>query len=239
MDPSGGAGILADIKTFEALGAHGLGVCTALTFQNHAEWNGITWMDRDTIQNQVNSIIPMYPIKAVKIGIIQNLEVLNEVLSRTRESEPDMQVVWDPVLSSTTGFHFHKRLDWEKLYDICAAVDVITPNVEEITVLGGHAPWEESAAAFSRVCAVLVTGHSQGDGKVCDILVKDGHRREFTRPGIPAGGKHGSGCVLSSALAAFLAQGHDLEGACEKAGAYVHRFLKSSESMLGYHYANR
>src|ERR1700729_4382873 len=98
FDPSGGAGILADIKTFEAQQTLGLGVCSALTYQTENTFEGVTWVNKDTIIKQLAPLLKAYSIDYVKIGLIENMEVLNSIIDYLLGKNPSMRIIWDPIL---------------------------------------------------------------------------------------------------------------------------------------------
>ena len=108
FDPSGGAGILADIKTMEALQVQGFGVATSLTYQNENAFLGLHWISLERIIAQLKPLISIYPISVVKIGLIESPTVLQGLLNYLKENLPSVRIVWDPILRASAGFDFHK-----------------------------------------------------------------------------------------------------------------------------------
>ncbi|MFC1584641.1 PfkB family carbohydrate kinase [Fibrobacterota bacterium] len=228
LDPCAGAGLAADLKTFEGMDVHGLCVCTALTYQNHKNFNGITWTSKPAMKKQLTPLLDEYPISSVKVGIIEGLRSLEYMLSLIKKSCPQAPVIWDPVLKASAGFAFHKKLNEKKLERLCRSADIITPNGDEARALGGFSSLEKSAKYLSDSCAVLVTGVRQRKTGISDMLYYQGRITRFSRKRLVHGDRHGSGCVLSAALAASLALGNDLESACRKAGNVARGYIKGS-----------
>jgi hydroxymethylpyrimidine/phosphomethylpyrimidine kinase len=106
-DPSGGAGITSDIKTFEAHGLYGVSVCTAITVQNDRNFKQCTWIPRDTIIAQIEILFERYQIDTVKVGLVQSWAILVVILEKLHALNPKIKVVLDPILKATAGFDFH------------------------------------------------------------------------------------------------------------------------------------
>ncbi len=225
-DPCGGAGVLADIKTFEQIRVQGLAVATAVTWQNDSRFDGLRWLSAEELFKQLEPLRE-YPVKAVKIGLIQDIDCLKELLSWLKASYPLAKIVWDPVLKATAGFAFHDYTTIEM--GIRAMVDLITPNLFEYEKLFG-----QDDKSFDR--AVLIKGGHGGNNPGSDILVENGLETiiegELFADKVD---KHGTGCVLSSAITAALAKGHTLKEACSIGKNYVEKFIKSNSGNLGYH----
>ncbi|HEV7229950.1 MAG TPA: hydroxymethylpyrimidine/phosphomethylpyrimidine kinase [Bacteroidia bacterium] len=236
FDPSAGAGILADIKTFEAMRVYGLGVCTAITYQNEASFAGLTWISLNDIIRQIDVLMDKYDFRQLKIGLIQSLDVLHDLLMHLRAKRPGLFIIWDPILKASAGFDFHSKPDAAKLEQVCKQIDLITPNLPEALALGSAESAELNAASLSAFCNVFLKGGHHPDKAGDDFLfLKNGKRISFKSAGNKIFPKHGSGCILSSAIAARLAKGADLEKACLLAKEYTLEVLESNESLLGYH----
>jgi Hydroxymethylpyrimidine/phosphomethylpyrimidine kinase len=227
FDPSAGAGILADCKTFEQHKVYGLGVCSALTVQNDRAFFSIQWLSARQIMEQLQPL--SFNIIACKIGIIESLQTLLEITSFLKHRNPSIKIVWDPVLKASAGYSFHHKIAVHQLEQVLSSIDLITPNFNE---------WQHLQAISSNAfpCAVLLKGGHRPDETGVDTLYENG--REITIPnGIKkASPKHGSGCVLSAAITAQLALGLSLQQACAKSKQYIETFLNSNESLLGYHH---
>src|ERR1700756_3795867 len=108
FDPSGGAGILADVKTFESNKVYGLGVISANTFQNDEEFNRVDWIPAEKIIEQISILQKRFEFEYVKIGLIENLEVLNKIIEHLKLPTANYRLIWDPILKASAGFEFHK-----------------------------------------------------------------------------------------------------------------------------------
>jgi hydroxymethylpyrimidine/phosphomethylpyrimidine kinase len=237
FDPSAGAGVLADVKTLEANGVYGLAACTALTVQNDVAFERVGWVPLAEIQDQLRLLLARFTIGFVKIGLIKSLRVLRELIDWLKARNPNVQIVWDPVLKATAGYEFHARPEAALLQAICRELALLTPNQPEALRLLPTATAEEAAEMLAAWCPVLLKGGHADGALATDVLLMGGDiRHEFTAPRLPHGAKHGSGCVLSAAVLARLALGDDLPAACRAGKAYTATFLGSNDSLLGYHF---
>lgn len=236
-DPSAGAGLAADLKTMEMAGAYGLGVCTALTFQDENRFIGLEWVEWANLEKQLAPLAETYPIKAVKIGLVQNLDSLEKILAYVAANFPKAFTVWDPILKASAGFEFHGDLEMAKLHALLPQIGLLTPNRPEALQLCPQASGAENAAEIlSRYCPVLLKGgHSESDRAV-DILFKGENRIMFESARLKGFAKHGTGCCLSSAVAARIALGDPLPDACDWAKNYVRELIGSNTGGLAYHY---
>ncbi|MEW6468512.1 MAG: hydroxymethylpyrimidine/phosphomethylpyrimidine kinase [Bacteroidota bacterium] len=237
FDPSGGAGVLADIKTFEANKCLGLGVVTGLTFQNEDEFEGVKWLETEEIIRQMDVLLRKYKIEFVKIGMIKNLVELNRLISGMTSLIPSLKIVWDPVIKASAGFTIHSTVERDKVNEVCKSIFMLTPNIDEIKTLAGGQDEMKAAKALSQYCHVFLKGgHSEADKGRDHLFTKEGKQFSFRPKKIAAHGKHGSGCVLSSAITARLALGRKLNRACLEGKDYVTRFLNSNKTLLGFHH---
>lgn len=235
-DPSGGAGILADIKTFEANKTYGLGVISANTFQNDREFISLDWMPLEKISAQLQVLAKRFPVSLIKIGLIQSLEALAQVIAVCRKLWPDCKIIWDPILKASAGFRFHAEINKTQLQKVLREIFLVTPNMPEAQHLAGNGSASENAKELSAYCHVLLKGGHAAEKTGYDrLFTHDGKEHSFRPKEKNVSQKHGSGCVLSAALAAQLAKGETLHRACLIAKEYTSRFLKSSETLLGYH----
>ncbi|MFY9151484.1 MAG: bifunctional hydroxymethylpyrimidine kinase/phosphomethylpyrimidine kinase, partial [Prolixibacteraceae bacterium] len=132
FDPSGGAGILADIKTFEANQVCGMGALSALTFQNDILFEGLKWIEADEILQQVAVLQKRFEFSVIKIGLIRDLEVLKVVVKAVKKVQPGILIIWDPIVKASAGFQFHGSFEREQLFSVLENIDLITPNTEEV-----------------------------------------------------------------------------------------------------------
>jgi hydroxymethylpyrimidine/phosphomethylpyrimidine kinase len=235
FDPSGGAGVLADIKTFEQLGVYGFGVTTAITFQTDSMFKGLEWLDKKSIKKQLYPLLKNYKIKFVKIGLIRDLKLLEELLELLKAYNKKIKIIWDPVLKASAGYDFHKKISRKHLPHIFKAVDMITPNWEEIVALSGEEDPVKGAIKISEWCNVYLKGGHSVETPATDMLWINKHLDILHPETITELEKHGTGCILSSAIVANLALGHGWRRSCELAKTYTLRILLSNETNLGYH----
>ena len=238
FDPSAGAGVLADVKTFEQHQVYGFAISTANTIQTENEFVAIQWTDLDFVLQSVQTIFNSYDIKAVKMGIAPSLEYLREIILTVKKLSPETKIVWDTVLKSTTEFDFLTIENQATLIEILKEIHLITPNYDEILQLSSkEINAETTAVLLSKYCPVLLKGGHKPDEIGIDYLYLENEFFRFhpkTKKEIFE--KHGSGCVLSSAITANLAIGQNLKTACEKAKTYTENYLLSTPSKLGHHY---
>lgn len=235
-DPSGGAGIQADLKTFAALGCYGMAAITALTAQNTQGVTGVHVPDAAFIGKQIDAIFADIEVHAVKIGMLATGEVVATVADRLRFHNA-RKIVLDPVLVATSG----DSLGAPDVVDAMIAhlfplAAVITPNLPEAIRLADAEPPAQRAEpeALARALhrkgahAVLVKGGHASAAQATDTLFDGGQVRTFTAPWIETKNTHGTGCTLSSAIAANLAKGHELADAIAAAKAYLTAALEHS-----------
>lgn len=240
FDPSGGAGVLADIKTFEQHKVLGAGVVTGLTFQNDSEFEGIKWMEANEILKQIDILLSKYKIGFIKIGMVQNLDILSTILKNPKFAM-NSKFIWDPVLKASAGFEIHKSFEKEKLISVLKNIFLLTPNMDEIKKLSGEQDEMKGAKELSVHCNIFLKGgHAKAEEKNSNLgkdflFTTEGKVFPFKAKHISTIGKHGSGCVLSSAIAANLANGNNVQRSCLKAKDYVTKFLMSNKTLLGYH----
>ncbi|HEV7870436.1 MAG TPA: bifunctional hydroxymethylpyrimidine kinase/phosphomethylpyrimidine kinase [Modestobacter sp.] len=213
-DPSGGAGIQADLKTFSALGAYGTAVLTALTAQNTRGVTGVHAVPAAFVGEQLRTLLEDVTVHATKLGMLGTADVVLEI-ARVLASMPLGPVICDPVMVATSG----DRLIDEAAIDAVRTVllpvtDLITPNVPEAAALLDVAPAttvEELAPQASALLAlgpgaVLLKGGHLGGAESVDVLVTAAGVVEFRRPRVRTTSTHGTGCTLSSAIAALAAR---------------------------------
>ncbi len=223
LDPSGGAGIAADIGAIAAQGAHALPVVTALTVQDNNHVHEVVPVDAGLIARQAVLLIERFAVKAVKIGIPgnrANAEAIAAVLALLRARDPALPVVLDPVLASGHGERLGHGDALHALAPLLALATVLVPNLPEARALG-PVPCPH----------VLVTGGHGAAGAVRNSWHgAGGALRSWSWPRLP-GQFHGSGCTLAAAIAARLACGDGVEQALARAQAYCHGALAQSFSI--------
>jgi hydroxymethylpyrimidine kinase/phosphomethylpyrimidine kinase len=237
FDPCSGAGVTSDIKTFEQHKVYGLGAVTAITYQNESNFEGVKWLSSDEIINQLEPLADRYSPKAIKIGLIESASTLSLVLDWIKKNWPQAFIIWDPILKASAGFQFHTHLH-QRIHELIKnRVHLLTPNLPEYQKLFGDT--NALQLALSLNTSILVKGgHSKGN-TVCDSLYRNGNDECFKIESQKVTGdwqKHGTGCMLSAAIAAEIALGQSLEAACTSAHFYVKKIIASNNSLLGFHY---
>lgn len=230
LDPSGGAGFIADVRVVTALGARPVGVVTALTVQNTTGATRCDALDATLIRDQLDFLLTDVEVRAIKIGLVGSPAIagaFGRALDLTRAP-----VVWDPVANPSRGDVGFGETTLEDLLDQLAPhLALLTPNRGELETLAGRGRLDDLDAAVAaaarlankRRTAVLVKSGHFPEAAATDVLVTpDGGRELLPGTQIPDGEYvHGTGCALSSAIATYLARGQELVDACRAAKAFV------------------
>lgn len=226
-DCSGGAGIQADLKTMTVNGVYAMSAITALTAQNTTGVAGILEVTPDFLKQQIDMIFDDIRPDAVKIGMVSSSALIRVIAERLRFYRAE-NIVVDPVMVATSGSALMKNDAVETLIDqLLPLATLVTPNIPEAQVLSGMSieTEEEMEAAARKIgdachCAVLVKGgHNINDAN--DLLYTDGKLQWFYGKRIDNPNTHGTGCTLSSAIAANLAKGYPLTQSVQKAKEYI------------------
>jgi hydroxymethylpyrimidine/phosphomethylpyrimidine kinase len=240
FDPSGGAGVLADIKTFEQHKVYGFAINTANTIQTENEFLEIQWTDLNFVLRSIQILFKTHPVKGVKIGIIPSLDYLKTIVFEIKKLSPETKIIWDTVLKSTTQFDFITIENQTILTDVLQKIDLITPNYDEIIRLSSEEIKPNRIAEnLSRYCAVLLKGGHNPEEIGVDYLYSEKEVFRLKPKNILAFEKHGSGCVLSSAITANIALKQDSKTACTNAKKHIEIYLQSNQTKLGYHYVQQ
>ncbi|MDV6168783.1 bifunctional hydroxymethylpyrimidine kinase/phosphomethylpyrimidine kinase [Flavobacterium sp. DG1-102-2] len=241
-DPTGGAGIQADLKTFAALGCYGMSVVTALVAQNTCGVREIHSIPPDFVRAQLLAVLEDIRPDAIKIGMVHSVELVNVIADVLKEYQ-DIPVIFDPVMISTSGHRLIEKDTIEaiktKLFPLAA---LITPNMDEASLLAGMQvktlqDMQTATVAIMDMkpgALLLKGGHLQSD-IITSILVNQvGFIKTFESQKIITNNMHGSGCTLSSAIASFMARGYSLEDAVANAQEYVHNaILYAADAVCG------
>ncbi len=232
-DPSGGAGIQADIKTISALGGYAMAAITALTIQDTVKVYDTHPVAADIVAAQVKAVIDDIRPDAIKLGMMGSAETLTQ-LATIFTDHKDIPLIVDPVILSTSGHALLDDAGIEVLIsDIFPHIDLLTPNLTEAALLSGMDNIDDKQdmtragekIVAKGVKAVLVKGgHLPGD-ILTDILVTPEYICEFSSPKISTRNTHGTGCALSSAIATGIGQGMALKEAVGRAHIYVHKAI--------------
>lgn len=227
-DPSGGAGLTADVKTFEQHKVYGFSVCTANTVQTENKFFAINWLNADLVIIQLETLLKEYPIEFFKIGIIENGELLLRVLDCIEKYSKKPFIIWDPILSASAGTGFHNSV--EGIDEILSRVGLVTPNLKEAELLfGGNIPTSASV--------LLKGGHGVGENSN-DLLFQEGEEQVLKGKRFSDFDKHGTGCILSAAILSNLALGLSVHEACLKGKEYLTKALISNSTLLAFHHSN-
>jgi hydroxymethylpyrimidine kinase/phosphomethylpyrimidine kinase len=228
LDPSGGAGFIADTRVISELGGRPCGVITALTVQNTTGVVGSHPCDPEVVGHQLAFLLTDIQVKATKIGMIGTAEIARAIANALQLS--DARVVWDPVMYPSRGDqHLSDDHHAEAMHALKPHLTLVTPNKHELFMLTGlPTGTPEMAEAAGRELAkrldtaVLVKGGHFGGDESIDLLLTATSRDELRGPRIEGGEDiHGTGCALSSAIAAYLAHGRELVEACTLGKQYV------------------
>lgn len=235
FDPSAGAGLLADTKTLEQHQIYALNVCTAITVQNDVQFEQVIWQDLSLIKQQISLLFQRFQPKVCKIGLIENWAILHGIIDYVLSLAPSMQIVLDPIFRASAGFTFHAQTHWEYLAPILSKITLITPNLPELEAICQGEDKETVLYRMSQDCAVLLKGGHATIDKGTDYLYQYHRVQALPPPTVAKYEKHGSGCVLSAAIAANLAKELPLWQSCQNAKVYMANFLNSNPTLLGYH----
>jgi hydroxymethylpyrimidine/phosphomethylpyrimidine kinase len=229
-DSGGGAGIQADLKTFQAHGVHGTSVITAVTAQNTRAVTGVHGIPTSQIHAQIAAVLDDFRIAAWKTGMLADARTIRAVAGRM--AGVSIPYVMDPVMISTSGAALLQPSAVSALRErLLPLARLVTPNLPEAAALGGRQI--RRAGDLERIArdlladgagAVLIKGGHQHGALVVDRLFSDGELYEFVHPRLARNG-HGTGCTLAAAITANLGLGRHLVKACAAATDYVHAAL--------------
>ncbi len=234
-DCSSGAGIQADLKTFQHFHVHGLTAVTCVVSETARIVRDVHPVPAEMVSDQIALLLDGFPVAAAKTGMLFSAEIVRMVAARFKP-HPEIQLVVDPVMIATSGASLLETAAVEayktQLFPIAR---LITPNLPEAEALLGEripdeAAMEPAARRLSATygCAVLLKGGHLKTPECVDLLVDQGEAYRFTEERIPVSGSHGTGCSLSAAITAALAQGETLSWAVELAKNYLGEILRQS-----------
>ena len=237
-DPSGGAGIQADLKTISALGGYAAAAISAITVQNTLGVQSVTPVDASVVASQIRAVMEDLHPQAIKMGMTGSEETIQAIAEALRPY-PKCPTVLDPVMASTSG---HRLMPPSAIHTLCHLLfplcTLVTPNLPETQrILGREVTtideMKEATQALSERygCAFLLKGgHLEGES-MCDVLF-DGHRHHlYASPRISTTNLHGTGCTLSSAIATLLAQGQELTEAVRQGKEYITRAIAAARPL--------
>jgi hydroxymethylpyrimidine/phosphomethylpyrimidine kinase len=227
-DSSGGAGIQADLKTFSANGVYGMSVITAVTAQNTQGVLAVQDIGREVIAKQMEAVFEDIAVDAVKVGMVSQVETIETIAVKLKQYKPKIVVV-DPVMISKSGYHLlQPSAEGKLVQELLPLALIVTPNIPEAEVITGMssirtlADMEQAAKQIYGMGAknvLLKGGHLEHEAT--DVLFDGTAITYFKAARINTKNTHGTGCTLSSAIAAFLAQGSAIKDAVKKAKEYI------------------
>ncbi|MEM7566589.1 MAG: bifunctional hydroxymethylpyrimidine kinase/phosphomethylpyrimidine kinase [Pseudomonadota bacterium] len=238
-DSGGGAGIQADLKTFSALGVYGASVLTALTAQNTMGVTGVHDVPPDFVAAQIDAVMDDLSVDAVKIGMLSQIPVIEAVRAGLDRHEAP-NVVLDPVMVAASGDPLIAKEAVAAVRDrLMPRADLLTPNLPEAARLlgGSEAKTEEEMAEQAKALiaagarAVLIKGGHADGAESVDLLHDGTDIHRLAAPRHPTRNTHGTGCTLSSAIAAGLAKGAPMSEAVRDAKAYVSEAIRRADTL--------
>ena len=230
-DPSSGAGIQSDIKTFSNHDVYGFTVVTAITSQNTRKVTSIEPVSAKSLRAQLDSVLSDFHIDAIKIGMVYNSQIIKVIHSKLRNIK--VPIVIDPIIKSTTGATLLKKSalhDYKKM--MIPLADVITPNKHEAKVLSGISDTNKSAKKIQSMGAkcVIITGATSSNNQISDFVLEENKEYVISGKKIPII-NHGSGCNYSASIAVSLAKGNTMYNAVKAAKDYVYQSIKNSKNI--------
>jgi hydroxymethylpyrimidine/phosphomethylpyrimidine kinase len=236
-DSSGGAGIQADLKTFAAFGVYGASVITALTAQNTTGVSGIHQVPAEFVTAQIDAVFSDLAVGAVKIGMVAHPPVIDAIVAGLKRWSPK-HVVLDPVMVATSGDRLLAAEAVEALRKrLIPLATIITPNLPEAAALldepvatseAGIESQGKKLLALGCPAVLIKGGHGEGSESI-DYLIRAGGSVALSAPRVATQNTHGTGCSLSSAIAAELAKGADLETAVRNAKSFVSAAIAAAD----------
>lgn len=230
VDPSGGAGIFADIKTFQALGVYGTGIVTALTAQNPQKMYSLKSIETSYVEEQIDAILDTYNVEYIKTGMLYSTDIIKSVSKKIREY--NLKAVVDPVMVATSGGELAKNdLSQNLLKYLLPKAILTTPNVSEAEKLTNIKITNEEEAKkacekLGKTCNNIITGgHLNG----INTINIDGSTSIFKQKLLKTDNLHGSGCNFSAAIVSYLSQKNDLKTSILKASDYTYESIKNGK----------
>lgn len=230
VDSSGGAGIFADIKTFQALGVYGTGIVTALTAQNPQKMYSLKAIETSYVEEQIDAILDTYNVEYIKTGMLYSTDIIKSVSKKIREY--NLKAVVDPVMVATSGGELAKNdLSQNLLKYLLPKAILTTPNVSEAEKLTNIKITNEEEAKkacekLGKTCNNIITGgHLNG----INTINIDGSTSIFKQKLLKTDNLHGSGCNFSAAIVSYLSQKNDLKTSILKASDYTYESIKNGK----------
>lgn len=243
VDPSGGAGVFADLKAFSALGAYGCGVVVALTAQNTKGVKGVALTDPDFVAQQIDTLFEDVTISAIKIGMLGSAELVTTVADRLKAVARNIPIVLDPVMVAKSGDALLAPDATAALIsELLPLATVLTPNLPEAGVLldtAAPATLDEMRIRAEKLLGlmtaprawVLLKGGHLANGPATDLLYNGDQMIEMSSPRIATKNTHGTGCTLSAAIAALIPQRGSIPEAVADAKSYLSQAIGAADQL--------
>jgi len=241
-DPTGGAGLQADLQVIRHFGCHGMGVLTALTVQDTAKVHSVLPVFPSVVLDQLRCLVRDVSPHAVKIGMLASDDVVRNTALGLASVAADVPIVIDPILFARDGTPLLERRAWPALQSLFSRATLVTPNLPEAEDLLGRELRDDDdireaardLAAMGARNVVIKGGHREGD-TVTDILFDGEAFHDFSGPRIETTSTHGTGCTFASAIATFLARGESVRDAVGHAKEYLTEALRRAYPIGGGH----
>ncbi|HCD3016052.1 bifunctional hydroxymethylpyrimidine kinase/phosphomethylpyrimidine kinase [Corynebacterium striatum] len=239
-DPTGGAGVQADLKSFMAAGAYGMSVVTALVAQNTQGVRAVHTPPLSFLQEQFDAVLDDVAVDAVKIGMLGTADIVASVSRFLDALAPNTPIVLDPVMVATSGDRLLDEEAEAAVRELCRQVTVITPNLKELAVLTStpHASSLDEAISIAQDWAsetgtyvIAKGGHLQAGHADNAAVGPEGVLCRVSSPRVDTKNTHGTGCSLSSALAARLGAGETLPDALEWSTTWLHEAIENADGL--------
>ena len=238
LDPSAGAGVLADIKTISRFGCYGVAAVTSLTLQNTQGVFGAYHQDRSAVRGQIEPLLDDFEIAAIKTGMLPTVEVIEEV-AEIISTWASPRLVVDPVVRSTSGYDLiDERALGALIRNLFPLASIVTPNVAEaeritgISITDSQSMGEAAEALFALgPRAVLVKGGDLRSEKADDLLLDGEGHTVFSIERVASRNTHGTGCALSAALACLIARGLSVRESVPIAKRYINEAIISAPDL--------
>ncbi len=237
-DPSGGAGLEADLKTLHQHGVYGMAIPTLLTAQNTQGVHSVRYLDPDFVEQQWKTLFEDIRPTVIKIGALGSGTMVKKIYTLLRKPNArGIPVVLDPVMVSTSGKALIEKTAIPDLLQLFPLCRVITPNANEFSLLSGQEVNAQNALTGLRTYmsdkkfgVLLKGGHLQGTESI-DYLGDKERIYRFHAPRLSGTSRHGTGCVFASAIAAHLCRNSSLVSACRSAKEFVHHAYKTAPNL--------
>ncbi len=246
-DSGGGAGIQADLKTFQALGCYGTSAITAITCQNTKGVKAVQGIDPEIVAGQILAVLDDFPVRAVKTGMLYSAAIIRAVREALRTIVDDIPLVIDPVMVATSGHLLLQEEGVKEMIDFLQLARIITPNLPEAEVILGRSIHNEegviqAASDLNKItgsAVLLKGGHfsnngsrgSSGSKYISDYLYDGNGISIIQRPLLETKNTHGTGCTLSAAIVSCLAKDMSLNDSVGKARDYLQGALEHATSL--------